>query len=63
MNAGERADWRKKANRLLERFGIELLDCTDDGKPAEEWYYEDPQAFVDYVVDKYDLTPLSEPRW
>jgi hypothetical protein len=64
MDARERCEWRKKANRLLtKQYGIELHDCTDDGRPTDDWYEEDPQNFVNWVADKYDLDVLTRAPW
>jgi hypothetical protein len=53
-------EWIDKANELLgQQYGINLDDCTDEGEPPSFWYEEKPQAFVDYIADKYDLIPWS----
>jgi hypothetical protein len=55
-------EWLVEANRLLgAQYGIDLNDVTDDGLPATFWFEESPQAFVDHVSEKYDLTQM--PPW
>lgn len=46
-------------NALMAKFGITINDCTDDQQIEREFKdFSTVDSFVDWLGDKYDLTPI-----
>lgn len=51
----------KFENLLMEKFGITKGDCIDDAQIEVEFITgSTPQDLVDWIGEKYDLTPKSD---
>lgn len=56
------AEFRKElGDKLSEKFGITIGDCIDESQIEVEFADGSTvEGLVDYLGDKYDLTPKSE---
>lgn len=53
-------EWKARAEAYLQRrYLIGLIDCTDNGEPPEYWADEMPEAWCDWIAEKYDLERIN----
>lgn len=56
--------WIEGTEELLaKRYGVTLSDCTPDGIPSEADLRMAPEDFVEWVGEKFGLTPLDQKPW